>query len=446
MIKVLTLLLLLPFAAWSQTVHSDSTATEAKEVKTGANIGLLPVVAYDADLGLQYGGLANLFLYGDGSSYPMYKHSIYGEISRYTRGSGINRLFYDSWYLIPGLRVTADLSYLTEQAYAFYGFNGAESVFNATWMDDQSADYRSRMFYRHARERVRILIDFQGRIIGDKLRWIAGFTHLNDRISSVDIDQLNEGKTDDLLPSVEAMPGLYERYVAWGVIPENEADGGINNYLKLGFIWDTRDNEPNPMRGMWSEALLFSAPGFLINETPHHILNLTHRQYFTLIPRDLSLAIRLMAQQTISGSAPFYVKPNVVTSFQRGVSSDGIGGGKTVRGVLLNRIVGNGVFMGNVEMRWKVWHFRLLNNNFYLGLNAFLDAGQVIKPVDMNFDQLPEDYDSFFNDSGEKMHFGTGLGFRVAMNQNFVVALDYGFALDSQDGDQGMYIGLNYLF
>jgi hypothetical protein len=39
-----------------------------------------------------------------------------------------------------------------------------------------------------------------------------------------------------------------------------------------------------------------------------------------------------------------------------------------------------------------------------------------------------------------------GLGLRIAMNQNFIIAVDYGRATDSRDGSSGFYIGLNYLF
>ena len=49
-----------------------------------------------------------------------------------------------------------------------------------------------------------------------------------------------------------------------------------------------------------------------------------------------------------------------------------------------------------------------------------------------------------------------GAGFRFIMNENFIIALDYGMPvskfykegnpLKGQDGDGGMYIGLGYLF
>jgi len=32
------------------------------------------------------------------------------------------------------------------------------------------------------------------------------------------------------------------------------------------------------------------------------------------------------------------------------------------------------------------------------------------------------------------------------MNQNFVIAVDYGRALDPDDGESGLYIGLNFLY
>ena len=108
----------------------DEQAPEPKRIKTGWTFGALPAVSYDTDLGFQYGALVNFFYYGDGKTYPKYLHSLYGEVSRYTKGSGINRFFYDSEHLIPGIRITSDLSYLTEKALDFYGFNGYDAVFN----------------------------------------------------------------------------------------------------------------------------------------------------------------------------------------------------------------------------------------------------------------------------------------------------------------------------
>ena len=81
-LAILTLIMLLGFAVSAQ----DKTVA-----KSGWNFGALPTVTFDTDLGFQYGALVNLYNYGDGSRYPRYNHSLYFEVSRFTKGSGINR-------------------------------------------------------------------------------------------------------------------------------------------------------------------------------------------------------------------------------------------------------------------------------------------------------------------------------------------------------------------
>src|SRR5690606_37888665 len=108
------------------------------------------------------------------------------------------------------------------------------------------------------------------------------------------------------------------------------------------------------------------------------------RQYFTLIPNDLSLAYRLAYQTTVAGHAPFYYQTQVIVSELKGATSEGLGGAKSLRGIRRNRIVGDGFFYGNVEARWKFARFRFINNNFYLGLNGFTDFGQVTKKIEYN--------------------------------------------------------------
>lgn len=420
------------------------SAQEEVPIKTGWTFGALPAISFNSDLGLQYGGLVNLYYFGDGSSYPKYMHSVYAEISRFTKGSGVNRLFYDSEYLIPNIRVTADLSYFTEKALDFYGFNGYNSLYNATLEDDTHAEYLSRMFYRHERNMFRFTLDFQGQLSGRELRWIGGIGLMNNSISKVDIEALNEGQDEeDMLPNE---PGLYDRYLEWGIISPTESDGGNAHHFKLGVIYDSRDNEPNPMSGVWSEAVIFAAPGFLGNgDFAYSRISLTHRQYFTIVERDLSFAYRLNYQGTLGGNVPFYMLPYMINSFSLSSNTDGLGGSKTVRGVLRNRIVGDGMVFGNFEMRWKFFRTVLFNQNIYLALNGFMDAGQVVsnKKIDV---PAGSPFYSFYNPDEESMHISLGGGFRIAMNENFIIALDYGKPLDSRDGGGGLYIGLNYLF
>ena len=82
-----------------------------------------------------------------------------------------------------------------------------------------------------------------------------------------------------------------------------------------------------------------------------------------------------------------------------------------------------------------------------MGLNTFVDFGQVIKKIPTNTSNVPvTELAADFNKGAEKLHTGYGAGLRLVMNYNFVMAIDYGIAAQSQDGDSGIYIGLNYLF
>lgn len=430
---------LLFFFALSGIIAQDEV------VKTGWNFGALPTITFDTDLGFQYGALVNLYQYGDGSRYPNYDHSLYFEVSRFTKGSGINRFYYDSDQLLKGLQTSLDISYLSDQAYDFYGFNGFDAVVKPDWIDDESDDYITRMFYKYDRKMFRFKVDLQGKFSGEKLRWAAGVNLLNFGIGSIDLEKLNKEKEgDEILPDVD---GLYEKYQTWGIISSEEADGGFVPELKAGLVYDTRDNRPNPMKGIWTEAVLMGAPEFLGAESGFAKLSLTHRQYFTLIPNDLSLAYRLAYQTTIAGHAPFYYQTQVIVSELKGAVSEGLGGAKSLRGIRRNRIVGDGFFYGNVEARWKFARFQFINNNFYLGLNGFMDFGQVTKQIEFNTQNgfVPQP-DNYFDKGAEKMHFSYGPGLRIVMNQNFVIAVDYGMAADERDGDSGLYIGLNYLF
>ncbi|MBP7505383.1 MAG: BamA/TamA family outer membrane protein, partial [Prolixibacteraceae bacterium] len=107
---------------------------------------------------------------------------------------------------------------------------------------------------------------------------------------------------------------MYQLYQEWGLISGDEVDGGFVPTFKGGVVFDTRDNRPNPMKGVWTEAVVEAAPEFLGSESSFAKLALIHRQYFTLVPRNLSLVYRLAYQTTLAGEVPFYYQSQVITS------------------------------------------------------------------------------------------------------------------------------------
>ncbi len=105
-----------------------------------------------------------------------------------------------------------------------------------------------------------------------------------------------------------------------------------------------------------------------------HTDNILH-----LIENDLSFAYRLGYQTSLSGEVPFFYQSQVITSRLTGSSSEGLGGAQTLRGVMKNRVIGDGFILGNAELRWKPFYFKLFNQDCYLGLNLFYDLGMVTK-------------------------------------------------------------------
>jgi outer membrane protein assembly factor BamA len=443
LMKKTTALLMIFFFMACISLNAQEEVKQKEKVKKGWSFGAIPVVAYDSDIGFKYGGLVNFYDYGDGSKYPKYDQSIYLEWSRTTKGSGINQLTFDSEKLIPGVRMLAEVSYLTEKALDFYGFNGYNGYYNASFEDSKDALYKSRMFYRMDRSMLRLKTDFIGKLPVDHLKWFGGIEFYNNKIDTVDINNLNKGKKEDLLPAIGG--GLYGDFIKWGLIPANQVNGGNTTIFKLGAIYDTRDNEPNPMKGIWTELQFLAAPGFLSDAGGYTRVALTHRQYFTLVPKTLNLVYRLSYQAKLSGEMPFYMLPFVFNSTPQ-LTRDGLGGAKTMRGILRNRVVGEDFFYGNAEIRWKVLRTVVLNQNFYIALAGFADAGMVTSKYN-----LPVVADAaakawLAKGAPERMHISYGAGIHFALNDNFIVTVDYGLAADKRDGDSGMYIGLNFLF
>jgi len=433
----------------AQEADTISSKKKEEKIKTGFSPGGVPAVAFDSDVGFLYGAILKFYWYGDGSRYPMYDHYVYMEWSRTIKGKGINQITYDTDKLIPGIRSFFEFTYRIDKALDFYGYNGYQAVYDMDYEESLTQDgLANRLYYRHSRKLLRLNADFQGEIIGQKLRWLAGIGYFGNKIDSVDINRLNEDKDEDLL----SHNSIYGNYVQWGLIPEDQAKGGGHTLLKAGLVYDTRDNEPNPFKGIWTELQLHYAPSFLsTTDYGYTRLIFTHRQYFTLIPQWMNLAYRISYQGKLSGEMPFYMLPYLFNTAPK-ETTDGVGGSKTVRGVRLNRIVGDGFAFGNVELRGKILRTNILNQNVYIALSGFLDAGMVTQKHKFDTSGLPGSLPANLPDeiidlnAREVPHIGYGAGVHIALNQNFIIAVDFGLAAKKEDGNHGLYINFDFLF
>lgn len=413
-------------------VALSASAQEKKEnIKTGWNFGPLPAVSYNSDLGFQYGALCDIYYFGDGSTYPTYLHKFNVELSRYTKGETIMHLFYDSKYLLPkDLRLTAAISYLDSQMSPFYGYNGYLSEYISDYADREDM---GSAFYSMDRDMLRVVADVQGKIT-DNLIWMGGLTFWNVKTDRVQLDNA-KGKVT-----------LYDWYRNLGIISENEISGTHLDF-KAGLVYDTRDYEPAPNRGYYAEFVGLASPD-LLGKDQGYLRFLASWKHFIPIYKDRAVfAYRISWQETF-GNAPFYMQQNIQTLYFRQIKNEGLGGKNTVRGLLQGRMLGDGYVWANVEARIKLVKFRFINQNWYLATNPFIDMGMITRQrevgeVEAAALKLEGLYDADLNDG---IHASCGIGLKLVMNENFIVALDWGKPLDKRDGKSGMNIGVNYVF
>jgi outer membrane protein assembly factor BamA len=252
----------------------------------------------------------------------------------------------------------------------------------------------------------------------------------------------------------ESEPTIFDLYRQWGIISDDEAWGGLNSTVRLGLLFDTRDKEGAPSRGIWAEAHMMLAPKWLGTTNPYYRYSATFRHYVPIVKNDiLTFAYRLNYEGTIGKSAPYYVLPYITTVGQT-YDREGMGGYRTIRGMMRSRVVGLDMASYNVELRWRFVSFTLWKQNISFGLSAFSEGTMVTKNYDMTFkgeEQYRADYNEYMAKGQERdlPHITVGGGLRFIMNQNFIVAFEYGLPvgkLRQQDGKGAFYINTGYLF
>ena len=476
-IRNLVALLFAALLATNLYAQDANTQTEVQEektskkdiVKTGLNFGPLPAVAFDADKGFQLGALLNIYNFGDGSTYPNPMSHWYFEASFFTKGSQLFVVSYDNKTLIPGVRWSTAVTLTNDKAMDFYGFNGYRSYYDAEMValgkDKSNMDnYIYTPKYRINRIALLAKTDFVGNIWNKKLFWEAGyhFSYFKQGYKNeqaLNLDKVNKNKDPEkMFPADE--PTIFDLYRRWGIISEEEAWGGINSTVRLGLLFDTRDKEGAPSRGIWAEGHLMLAPKWLGTTNPYYRYSLTFRHYLPIVDRDiLTFAYRLNYEGTIGDKAPYYVLPYITTVGQS-YDRDGMGGYRTIRGIMRNRVQGLDMASYNAELRWRFVNFQLWKQNIAFGLSVFSDGTMVTKEYDMSFkgdEQYRAEYENYMSQGADsdRPHITVGAGLRFIMNQNFIVAFEYGMPISkfsknpiikNQDGKGAFYINTGFLF
>ena len=429
-------------------------------IKTGLNFGPLPVVAFDADRGFQYGALLNIYNFGDGSTYPNPKSWWYIEASAYTGGTWNLYLNYDNMEIWDNTRLSICTNYSNESALDFYGFNGYQSIYTYAVddffknnpdqfsFDDSKKGQKAEKkfdngngkapngFYRYSRQSFRAKADLTGKI-AKNFFWEAGYTFywINHKEFTPKGYSVKDGS-------------LYSLYRDWGILN----DTGENQFvsaLKAGLMYDSRNVQNNPTKGIWAEAHAIVAPKWLGSSMDSYKISATFRQYVPIVQDKLTFAYRLAYQGFLGKNTPWYLMP-FYSNMGYTRDYDAIGGYRTTRGLMLDRVQGLHTGFYNIELRYKFVDFQLWNQNIAFAFSAFTDGAHVFKGYDLtNRTGVKQDlYERYIDINRKKdgLHASAGGGLRFIMNQNFIVAFEYARCFNRQDGKGAFYINTGFLF
>ncbi len=489
----LAAILLVSFTASAEPKKekTEKAATESSEkkqtVKKGWNFAPFPSIGYNSDTGFQIGALCEIFDYGDGSTYPAYKHKFNVDLSWTTKDQVKLHFFYDSKYLIPKVRLTFAATYILAQMYPFMGFNGAAAPYFTDLASGKKQMNRVAM-YNVKRNSMRIMADFQGDILPN-FRWAAGLSYWWYDVQDISLKKKgalaydSTFANDYLTNQGINYPSLWQLYQAAGLIRANEAHGGHHLELKAGLVYDSREHEADPSRGIWAEVYAYGSPDILNGrgKDGYHYLKLAaHFRHYVPIWQDkITFAYHLAYQGKLAGNAPYYTLQSINTLYLRQIISDGLGSINTVRGVPYNSVIGDGYAWANVEMRFKIVSFRFIKQNFYLATNPFFDMGACVqgyrldemkeiretgKSIDGATNFSNAELNLIYTGEPRKLHMSAGVGLKLAMNRNFILSAEVAVPLNTKvytntdlnvavselkmknSYKPGVNIGLNYIF
>ena len=406
--------------------------------KTGWGIGPLPRVGYDADNGFNCGLQLSINNYKDGKLFPNPYSSTYLDFSWYQKGIWNIILSHDNRSLIPGARLCTALQFCDDQYSSFYGLNGYQSNFNGSTyaFQDVAAGTGVGRFYGTHRRFLNCKVDAVGEIL-PHFGWEAGYHFIWINIE------------DPTEPDGCCYGGdnyLYGLYGKWGLIPQSHLHGGLNSELRAGLVYDTRDSEASPSRGIWAEGHVIAAPRWLGTTVPYARFSLNWRHYVPIYRDRLTFAYRLVYQGFFNNDAPWYMMPFYTVcgpQFDR----DGVGGFRTLRGIMLNRIQGLHVSFFNTELRWRFCDFTLWRQNISLCASGFFEGGVAVKPFNLDYNATgtatataaeKELYGKYVdNGNPDRFHLSAGGGFRIIFNRNFIIAFELGKPFNGTDSRFG---------
>ncbi len=390
-------------------------------------MGALPALNYNSDEGFGYGVIGTGYWYRDGLM--PYKYGLTVRVFLTTKNVHAHMIRIDALDVadLP-LRITAQAGYNSTLAANFCGYVGdghcqdnaasvAENAANSAGLTGTAREDFLRRYYLHRYTEPYLNIQTRTRLkdLPHKVEVLGGYRG----------SYYMQGTPADQSPW---QGSLYDTaYYQTDAV--SEGDTGFSSVLQTGMVFDNRDNEPAPNSGYWSEVSVRGGGVFTGSNWTFGGVNLTHRQYQSIVKDWLVSATRL-AFDTSFGDMP----TQELVRMGGLVNYEAVGGQYGGRGMRTWRLIGKTKFLAQEELRFtfaRLTPGKKKTQHIDLGTVAFADYGVA----------APSITDLSIAESG----FGTGGGLRVTWNTNFIIRVDAGFS-PVEDWSNRLYINLDHIF
>ena len=376
-----------------------------------------PVVGGNTDMGILLGAQLMLAKFKEG--YTPYRFRTHTQISLSFKGGekGVQIPVHMDFVKLdfPGLaggklRLGLGFHYDQVNNSGYFGV-GNKAPYLRSWWDSElnrTVQPVSRT-YQYMRQEPKLRVSFRYRL-QTNLELALGLRFMWMRITPFEDSKL-----------AADMDGLY----------------GLQDHFGLqfaaGVIYDTRDHEYNPVKGIYVESSLRFSPG-MDNNLHYGAFGTDARFFVPILGPQLSFATRLMLDM-LFGNVPFYEMARA-GAFE---PIEFIGGRMGLSGIPEGRYHGKIKVGANLELRSQIFPFRIKKYRGMFGTAFFCNIGRVW--ADYSGNALLDG-----NSLGLKVAAGGGL--RIQFGETVIIRADLAWAKEARDAGSpvGIYLDAYHPF
>ena len=417
----------LPFAIAKEKRLSDEDLSNKKE---GAYVTGVPDVSSDPINGFGAGVEGSLFFDGKKNdpffAYTPYRSELSLAVFYTTKEQREFNFKLDVPYIFRSKwRLFAELGYGVDPNLLYFGttersleplsyFPGNDStkprVTHASYEEYNNSLTGSRTFYNtYQQEEKLVNVIFMRTFLEGKMRALGGYEFALMNISSP--RNANSFLAKDA--AAGKIPGFGDNHTS---------------LFQVGLIYDTRDLEDDPSKGILAEVMNELSRQALGSEFNFNKLGFHFNLYQPVWKRKIKRCVFAFRFGIIStqGNAPIQEYPDLETSDQ---TIKALGGGTTLRGYKEQRFIARVMAFSNFELRLRFTQFNMLRQHFAFSAVPFFDAGGAWDDVSRM-------------GHTENLRYSEGLGLHITWNNNTLLRFDYALSKE----DRQFFFGLGQTF